>query len=237
MRISALLVNGEPICLEVAPETTGRELKQQIKERQLTRDEDTRRTTGVEIVLGERLMGNDETVADVGVTAGGVVSVLFKSNRIRCSNTDEIDSRSSEIAPEVLLVVELPSHETRIADRAFEDCKQVAKLIIPDPVTHIGENAFCGCSSLKNLTIPGSVTHIGDGAFYNCSSLANLTIPDSVTHIGVDAFKYCSCLVSLTIPNSVTYILNSAFARCSSLVNLTIPNSVTHIGNATNWRD
>ena len=57
-------------------------------------------------------MGNDETVADVGVTASAAVSVVFKPNRVRCSIRDEIDSRSSEIDSEVLLVVELPSNET-----------------------------------------------------------------------------------------------------------------------------
>lgn len=46
------------------------------------------------------------------------------------------------------------------------------------PVTSIGYHAFQYCRSLTNVTIPNSVTSIGDYAFYNCSSLTSITIPD-----------------------------------------------------------
>lgn len=81
MRLSALHVNGEMTCLEVMRETTGREIEQQIKEGQLW-DDDTRRTTEVKLVIvGERLLGSDETVADAGLTADAVVNVVFKQQQ------------------------------------------------------------------------------------------------------------------------------------------------------------
>lgn len=52
-RILALQVNGEEISLQVTPETTGADLQSQIKDKQLW-DETTRRTTAVEIVVGDR---------------------------------------------------------------------------------------------------------------------------------------------------------------------------------------
>ena len=115
---------------------TGRE-RRAADQRQVAPGMRRRSRTGVNIIVGHRLLSKDETLANVGVTAGDVVSVVFKPNRIRCSSTDEIDSRSSEIDPEVLLVVELPIHETRIADRAFNSCAMPAKLIIPDSVRWI----------------------------------------------------------------------------------------------------
>ena len=59
-RISVLQPSGGLIVLEVTPETTGRELKQRIKEGQPW-DELTRSTTGVEIILDDaNLLANDQ---------------------------------------------------------------------------------------------------------------------------------------------------------------------------------
>ena len=46
------------------------------------------------------------------------------------------------------------------------------------PVTSIGGAAFEGCRSLKSITIPDGVTSIGNYAFEGCSSLTSITIPD-----------------------------------------------------------
>ena len=97
------------------------------------------------------------------------------------------------------------------------------EIIIPSnyndlPVTSIGGRAFNQCRSLTSITIPDSVTSIGESAFSSCSSLTNITIPDSVTSIGKDAFNGCSSLTSITIPDSVTSIGSYAFYDCSRLV-------------------
>ena len=229
--ISVLQPNGELLVLEVTPEITGRELKQQIKEGQPW-DELTRSTTSVEIIVGDdHLLANDAKVLDAGITQDTVVGVVFKPNIVVCSHKDMIARLGGIVDSKLLLVVELPNHETHIHAMAFAWCHTLAKLTIPDSVTHIGNGAFQNCSSLANLTLPNSVTHIGVCAFQGCSSLANLTISESVTHIGNGAFQECSALASLTIPNSVTHIGHGAFQECCSLASLTIPNSVTHIGN------
>ena len=167
MRLSALQINGEVISLEVRPEMTGRELKQQIKEVHLL-DEVARTFTGVDIVVGDRLLGNDETVADAGLTTDDVVSMAFKQNMVKGCNKDAIASFCSDFdsnVRHVWLVVELPGHETQLSACAFRLCNQLAKVTIPDSVTHIGRSAFAHCSSLASLTLPNSVTHIGNCAF------------------------------------------------------------------------
>ena len=170
MRVSALQVNGEMICLQVLPEMTGRELKQQVKEVQLS-DEGTRRTTGVEILIGDRLLDNDELVGDAGLAPDTVVSVVFKPNFVRCSNTRAIANFDSEMDLNLLLAVEIPDGEIQISEKAFQHCEQLAKLTIPNSVTRIGNYAFERCTSLVNLAIPNSVTRIDLCAFASCSSL------------------------------------------------------------------
>lgn len=41
----------------------------------------------------------------------------------------------------------------------------------------IGDNAFEGCKSLTDINIPNSMFAIGDNAFKDCSGLSNLDMP------------------------------------------------------------
>lgn len=116
-----------------------------------------------------------------------------------------------------------------ICDRAFEDCKSLRSLVIPNSVTSIGESVFEGCSSLKNIVLPNSITSIGFCVFQHCRSLKSLVIPDSVTSIDTLAFCYCSSLKSFVIPDGVTSIGDGAFCTCESLESLVIPGGVTSI--------
>ena len=118
-----------------------------------------------------------------------------------------------------------------ICDGAFEQCKSLESITIPNSVTSLGDEAFSGCESLEDITIPSSVTYIGDGAFSGCESLESITIPNSVTSIGDKAFRWCESLLVITIPSSVTYIGDGAFYGCESLQDITIPSSVTYIGD------
>ena len=58
-----------------------------------------------------------------------------------------------------------------ICDGAFNSCKSLQSITIPNSVTSIGDEAFSGCRSLQSVTIPNSVTSIGDGAFEDCTHL------------------------------------------------------------------
>ena len=64
-------------------------------------------------------------------------------------------------------------------------------------VTGIGDYAFDMCRSLTSVTIPNTVTSIGKLAFGACKSLTSITIPESVTSIGYWAFNSCTELTNV----------------------------------------
>ena len=164
MRISFRHLNGEVTVCEVVPDITGRELKERIKECQVW-DDVTRETTRVIIVVGTRLMTNDETAADAGLSPESGVTVVLNQNAATCSDKWELDQFGEEIDLETAFVVEIPSGATEIVEDAFADCHTLARVTIPDSVTQIGAGAFSRCSSLASVTIPDSVTQLGDSAF------------------------------------------------------------------------
>ena len=106
---------------------------------------------------------------------------------------------------------------TSIGSGAFEYCRSLTSITIPNSVTTIGGSAFEACSSLTSITIPESVTSIGQYAFYRCSSLTSVTIGNSVTYIGEEAFYLCSSLNEVTLGTGLKTIGEKAFADCSKL--------------------
>ncbi len=121
---------------------------------------------------------------------------------------------------------------TSIEANAFNGCRAVSNITLPESITSIGNYAFQDCSALQSINLPTGITSIGDYSFKGCSFLGgDIIIPNSVTKIGSSTFQDCCFLKSITLPNSVTSISMYAFSGCSSLTEFTIPSSVTSIGN------
>ena len=155
--------------------------------------------------------------------------------------------------------------------------QQVKEYQIGESVKSIGSCAFEDCRTLLSVKIPNSVKEIGKHAFHNCVSLMELTVPESVTTIRQNAFgkvpniiysgaetgrvggarsvngfvdgmlvyaddsktKLLACSAlrkgEMIIPESVTSIGNSAFYLCEDLTSITIPQNVTSIADSAFW--
>ena len=112
---------------------------------------------------------------------------------------------------------------------AFNGCRSLERVDIPDSILGIGHHAFQDCNSLTAIKIPYGITTIEDGTFFCCTNMQTITIPETVTSIGQSAFEGCNNLKSISIPNSVTSIGNKAFYECKKLENIIIPDGVTFI--------
>jgi hypothetical protein len=112
--------------------------------------------------------------------------------------------------------ISIPKSVSIIEYGAFEGCKSLLHIDIPENLINIEDNVFCG-TGLKGITIPDSVTSIGSRAFSNCKSLKKAVIPDSVSHIGERAFQGCESFYP-NIPKTVNDVGKEAFYGCKSII-------------------
>lgn len=112
---------------------------------------------------------------------------------------------------------------------AFEGCKELASVRIPNGVEKIDDGAFRNCENLAKAVLPNTLTKIGDEAFRSCHSLKRIVLPDSLTKIGREAFAFSGLSGTMRIPASVDYIESEAMAY-TKLRSVTIENPHTNIG-------
>ena len=120
---------------------------------------------------------------------------------------------------------------TKLGNRSFYNCSNLATIILPDKITSVGSSAFSGCTALEDISLPGELLSIGQSAFKQCSSLTEITIPGSVTEIGSSAFESCVALTEMMLPEGITSIEQGLFNGCSALRDVFLPDGVTYIGN------
>ena len=128
-------------------------------------------------------------------------------------------------------VKRIASGEFMVSSGAFEGCKGITKLNLPDSIIEIGNSAFRGCSKLAEINLPAGVTEIGSNCFDGCESLKKIDIPDGVKSIGNYAFDGCKELREVVISDSVTEIDYGAFSNCEKLEKVTLPKNLTAINS------
>ena len=88
---------------------------------------------------------------------------------------------------------------TNIANWAFEGCRMLTDIKIPDTVTSIGFNAFMNCIKLDEIELPVNMVTIEYGTFANCKSLKQIQIPSNISEIATSAFTNCENLEEIIV--------------------------------------
>lgn len=125
--------------------------------------------------------------------------------------------------------VKISSDTKTVNDYAFNGCKNLKKIIIPEGVNSIGNNGFSSCINLTYIFLPDTVEYLGYSVFYNCTNLKNVKLSKMLKEIEPASFEQCIALESLVIPEKIEKISVGAFENCTSLNTIVIPKSVIQI--------
>lgn len=158
----------------------------------------------------------------------GIYYNRLSVDEFQVTNGTEMYSGDVEI-PETVMYRDKVFKVTQIGYYAFQNCKDLTSVIIPQTITSLPSSAFLNCSSLTTITMSSNVTTIGNNAFEGCKSLSSIVIPEGVTAISNKLFNGCEKLASVTLPQGITTIGEGAFMGCKSLTMLSLPNQISSI--------
>lgn len=153
----------------------------------------------------------------------GVNGILYSEDRKRLLAVSETDISRYKIREGTKV----------ICDFAFNACRYLEEIVIPNSVVRLGNRAFSGCCfNLKEIVIPDSVIEIGEEAFSGCSNLKSIQLPQHVKKISKNCFASCESIESIIIPNEVQEIEEFSFFLCKKLASITFTNTIRKIGES-----
>ena len=141
-----------------------------------------------------------------------------------------------------------------VGTEAFNNCKSLKTVSLPDTVSTIGDNVFAASNGdivlifrgvdevidnsvcdgkldgVAHLIVDKGVKKISDSAFSNNPLLVDLIISDAVT-IGNYAFYNDIAINRVTIESPLYSIGNHAFDSCKSIPQVVLPETVREIGS------
>lgn len=118
-----------------------------------------------------------------------------------------------------------------IRNAAFENTA-VTDVVLPVGLEALNNAAFQKCKALRSVYIPESVKTVGPDLFRGCVSLVDVTMSDyGFDTLQEGMFRGCTALYSITLPKGLKYINKNVFYESPSLSEVFIPESVVSIAD------
>ena len=129
---------------------------------------------------------------------------IIGDNQVEVTSRDSVKYAGEVIIPATVFNDGITYQVTRIGKNAFQGCKELTLIDIPEGITSIGTFAFNGCTQLENVDLPNSLVTLETFAFYGCQSFTSFHVPRNLTEIAYNALMLCK---------------NIAYYTCSSFNN------------------
>ena len=128
----------------------------------------------------------------------------------------------------------LPDSLKIIGSYAFSANSQLKKVTFGSGLVTIEDSAFDGCRALTSVVLPDSLQYLCSGAFYSCG-LREIVVPGTVKTVGRAAFGNCIELETAVISDGVQVLEGSVFEGCSRLQEVYLADSIRSLGFALFW--
>lgn len=115
-----------------------------------------------------------------------------------------------------------------IGEKAFMNAT-ISEVIFPKSIKTILDSAFDGCKNLKNIDLPNTLAYLGSGCFSG-SGLEKFNCPNSLQVIPDCCFYRCEELRKVNLGHQVKEIALLAFSNCFNLCNIVLPESLLELG-------
>jgi hypothetical protein len=133
---------------------------------------------------------------------------------------------------------------TGIASFAFDGCRELRLVTLPETMSDVGVYSFENCSNLAEIKVsPDNKTYSDIGGvlfdiskqrliYYPLNHASSYTVPEGVKEISFWAFRNCYNLTKIEMPASVIKINDNAFIGCKRLEKLTFEASAIQISTS-----
>ena len=133
-----------------------------------------------------------------------------------------------------LTSLEIPASVNKIGPRAFYSSKELSAVSFDknSNIKTIGEYAFNNCRKLETVNLPDSLIGLEDGAFSHCYALKGIKLPDNMVELD-DVVFAGSALESMVLPSGIKSIGHSTFRNCIYLKSVKMPAELQSLGMST----
>lgn len=129
----------------------------------------------------------------------------------------------------------------QVLDSAYEGCKSIKSVKMPDNLIFLEQSVFKGCTSLSELVIGKNTLSLDAQCCAGCTALDTIVFNDKLYSLGGAVFSGCTSLKKVeNMPNTIEDWVavtsstgygfgNNMFANCTSLISVKLPDSITKI--------
>jgi len=110
---------------------------------------------------------------------------------------------------------------TVIADNFLVYGDPLVSITLPSSIKCIGTSAFEGCKEIKTINLPEGLEEIGRRAFRG-TELSGVRLPSTLKYLGGCAFAYNKNLDIITLPESLEYLGARVFQKCIGIVQVNL---------------
>lgn len=126
--------------------------------------------------------------------------------------------------------VYLPEFVEIIGEWAFQNRRNLKKVIVLADEISVFTGAFSGCRELSTFLCKKGVNYVGEFAFRFCYRLEAIRFSENLKVIKDRGFSYCFSLRGLKLPEGLTEIKEFAFSECKELKSVVFPPNLVNIG-------